>query len=152
MNDNDINRFLSKIELGENEQDCWKWHGTKINGGYGHFNMNKTMKLAHRLSYEYHNKCKIQEGMCILHICDNPECTNPNHLKEGTQLENIADKINKNRQNKGEQHRSAKLTNEKVKEIRVKYSNGNITHMKLAKEYQVSQSTITQVLNNKYWK
>jgi hypothetical protein len=152
MNDKDIERFFTKVEQGENENDCWKWHGTKLNGTYGHFKLNKKMILAHRLSYEYHNNCQIKEGNIILHSCDNPECTNPNHLKEGTQLENIIDRQNKNRQNKGEQQRSAKLTEQQVKEIRLKYSYKNITHSKLANEYQVATSTITQVLNYYNWK
>ena len=51
----------------------------------------------------------------------------------------------------GENHPSAKLNWNKVDKIRKKYSTGNYTHRKLAKEYNVSKRTIGQVLGNLTW-
>ena len=34
-----------------------------------------------------------------LHLCDNPPCCNPRHLREGTRMDNVRDMIMKNRQN-----------------------------------------------------
>ena len=51
----------------------------------------------------------------------------------------------------GENHPSAKLNWNKVDEIRKKYSIGNYTHRKLAKEYDVSHRTIGHILNDLIW-
>lgn len=52
---------------------------------------------------------------------------------------------------KGENSPSAKLTWEKVNEMREKYKTGSYTLKQLAKEYEVSQSTIQQVMENRTW-
>ena len=145
MNDEQIERFLSRIEEGDHEDDCWKWHGRKNTSGYGRIPINKKYYGAHRVSYEYHNNCKIKEGKCILHSCDNPECTNPKHLREGTPQDNIDDKISKNRQ-------GIKLTKDIVLEIRNKYIQGNIIQPILGNQYNVSLHTINNIITRKTWK
>lgn len=145
MNDEQFERFFSKIEQGDHEDDCWKWLAYKNKNGYGRFGINRKQNLAHRISYEYYNNCKIQEGMCILHSCDNPECTNPKHLREGTPHDNIDDKISKNRQ-------GIKLTKDIVLEIRNKYSQVNIIQPILANQYNVSLHTINNIITRKTWK
>lgn len=73
---------------------CWSWSGAKDGNGYGIIsNRNKGDKSpekAHRVSYEKHNG-EIPKGMVIRHMCDNPECTNPEHLEIGTQTDNMQD-------------------------------------------------------------
>jgi hypothetical protein len=39
----------------------------------------------------------IKKGMSVLHSCDNPECFNPDHLRQGTALENAKDKVARGR-------------------------------------------------------
>jgi hypothetical protein len=72
--------FLAKIEKTDS---CWWWTGAKNNRGYG----NYRSKSAHRLSYEM-NKGKIPDGLTIDHICRNPSCVNPDHLRIMTQYDN----------------------------------------------------------------
>ena len=46
------NLFLSKVEKGEKEDDCWIWKGPKTTwGGYLTLGLDGD-KLAHRISYE----------------------------------------------------------------------------------------------------
>lgn len=145
MNDEQLERFLSRIEQGDHEDDCWKWHGYKDRSGYGRIDINGKNYGAHRLSYEYHNNCKIKEGMFILHSCDNPECTNPKHLREGTHQDNMKDMVSRNRQGKN-------LAKYDVLKIRIKYIQGNISHYELADQYNVSHYTINDIINRKIWK
>ena len=114
-------RFWSKVLKSDDENGCWEWQAHTCNG-YGRFGLNGKMILAHRFAYEDINKKKIEEGMCILHSCDNPKCVNPAHLREGTYLDNITDMINKNRQaiTRGERNGNCKLTELQVVEIREK--------------------------------
>lgn len=73
---------------------CWAWMGAKDSHGYGvlssRFGAGHSPEKAHRVSYEKVNG-KIKEGLVIRHKCDNPECTNPDHLEVGTQKDNMVD-------------------------------------------------------------
>ena len=78
---------------------CWIWTGSKNKDGYGAFKISNKSAAAHRLSYEMFNG-KINESMCIMHVCDNPSCVNPFHLQEGTHMKNMQDMVLKNRNSK----------------------------------------------------
>jgi hypothetical protein len=53
---------------------------------------------------------------------------------------------------KGERNCKAKLTEELVKEIRVKYVKGDTSTIKLASEYGVTQGLISQIVLHRIWK
>ena len=78
-------RFWSKVNKTDT---CWNWKGGQNHNGYGLFQLNGKLWLAHRVSYEW-SKGPIPEGLEIDHICRNPSCINPNHLEAVTHLENI---------------------------------------------------------------
>ena len=58
--------------------------------------------------------------------------------------------LNKGR--KGEESPIAKLTDQKVKDIRSRYSNGEFTQKELAKFFKVCQSVIHDIVTYKSWK
>lgn len=90
-------RFWRKVVKGE-PGECWKWIGKK-GAGYGQVQRGgkgSPLVFAHRLSYELH-KGEIPEGLFVLHECDNRECTNPDHLRVGTQSDNIRDAVKRGR-------------------------------------------------------
>lgn len=91
-----IDSFWSKVEkLGENE--CWKWKAYKNRQGYGRMGIAASQCVnAHRVSWLIHNG-SIPKGMFVCHKCDNPECTNPNHLFLGTRQDNTNDMMIKKR-------------------------------------------------------
>lgn len=51
---------------------------------------------AHVFSYLAF-KGKYRAGRVLLHACDNPRCVNPDHLKPGTQSQNVRDCVRKGR-------------------------------------------------------
>ena len=85
-----FNKFVIKLD------GCWKWIGGKDRSGYGVFRYQGRAQGAHRVAYELY-KDPISNGLHVLHTCDNPECTNPEHLFLGTNLDNVKDRISKGR-------------------------------------------------------
>ncbi len=75
---------------------CHVWMGNRDNGGYGRMSIGPGVRAAHRIAWELANG-PIPEGMLVLHTCDNPACCNPEHLKLGTQGENMRDRIKRGR-------------------------------------------------------
>ena len=148
-----INNFWKKVKKLETGKCCWEWTAYLKNKGYGQFKANGKNILAHRFSFQNHHNRLIQDGMCILHICDNPKCVNPNHLIEGTQQDNMTDMVNKGRGRgcKGEKHHKSKLTEKQVLEIREKYSQGGTTQRKLGEEYNVTHGIIGKIIRYELW-
>ena len=137
----------------EKQDGCWKWTGNKANG-YGRFAVGAKADgyfLAHRFSWELHNKQKIPEGMFVMHKCDNPECTNPEHLTLGTPKENTQDMIAKGRKRTvapvGLGNGKSLLNEEKVRLIR----QSNLPHAVIARELGVSPNCVRGVRIGRTW-
>mgnify|MGYP000849670227 CR=1 FL=1 len=93
-------------------------------------------------------------GKVVMHLCDNRKCVNPDHLKIGTQSENLKDMYNKNRQGdrvfpKGTNHHLTTLTEDQVKEIKQRAKPG--LFRKLAREFNVSRTTIRNIFTGFTW-
>jgi hypothetical protein len=103
---------------------------------------------AHRLVWEQSHGV-IPEGLCVCHHCDNPVCVNVNHLFLGTNAENTADKMNKGRHfaQFGEMHGLAKLTEDKVMEIRLSTE----YQSEMARKFGVSEATISNIKHHRTW-
>lgn len=86
----------------------------------------------------------------VMHLCDNPKCININHLKAGTQSDNMKDAARKGRINSGEFKPQSKLTKIEILAIRNEASSGE-SHRKLAKKYGVGKTTIGDVVLRKKW-
>jgi len=84
-----LERFMAKVSP-EPTSGCWLWTGANVRG-YGQLHLAGKMVRAHRLSYELRHG-PLPEGSCVLHECDMPSCVNPDHLKVGSQTENMRDK------------------------------------------------------------
>lgn len=108
----------------------------------------KRWKMAR---YLYTQKCgKIPEGKCIRHTCDNEWCINTNHLLIGTQADNMQDKVDRNRQLKGENIPSSKLTSKQVLEIRS--LKGVLFQRDIAKKFNITRGNVGHIFNNRSWK
>lgn len=87
---------MLKAWLGVTERGCWQWMGPKAKGGYGFITVQLGLITrtysCYRLCYEYY-KGKPPFGLVIRHLCSNRSCINPDHLKLGSQKENMQDKV-----------------------------------------------------------
>lgn len=132
-------------------------HSPDKRTGYVNATLNGKTVLRHRLEYCRHNGVKLADikGKVVMHLCDNPACVNPEHLKLGTQSDNIRDMYNKSRNDltaraRGEKVNTAKLTADKVREILL--TPATCMASELAVKYAVSESTILAVRAGRTWK
>ena len=143
-------RFWSKVEIN-GDDDCWPWTAAtrRKDEGYGAFWLNRRHQPSNRVAWIL-ERGEIPHGLVVCHSCDNPSCCNPDHLFLGSPLENNKDKVNKNRQSKGESHGSSKLTTDQVIEIKSlkpkTLKSGNRKLMdSLANKFNVKAGTIYDV-------
>lgn len=147
-------RFMAKVIdqstiAREGMTPCWLWgggdDGRKESGeGYGKFLYNGRSLRAHRVSYMMY-KGDIPPNCCIMHMCDKPNCVNPDHLQLGTHKENMEDKKNKGR-TAATHAQCRRLTPEEVLEI---YQSTE-PNRALARKYGlVSPSTIRGIKTGK---
>jgi HNH endonuclease len=139
-------RFWSKVDVSGGGGACWPWTAA-INherGGYGQFKLGlpekKTIR-CNRMAWIL-ARGDIEDGLHVLHSCDNPRCCNPAHLFVGSNLDNIKDRVAKHRSNP-----KRVLSNRQVVEIIVNF--GVVNMKTLANVYGVSYSLIDSILMEK---
>jgi len=147
-------RWLIQAVKSHNSDECLLWPFGTGAGGYGRLQHNGHKDLAHRVAFQ------IAYGHWptpyCLHTCDNPLCVNPRHLRAGTQLENMRDRISKGRPSgsrahlRGSGNNNAKLTDRQVVEIRENVARGVLQKEQAAK-FLVSPSAICNIVKRKRW-
>jgi hypothetical protein len=136
---------------------CWLWIGSKSEHGYGKIGGrslgNKqwdSPQIASRVSWEIHNG-PIPAGLCVLHHCDNPSCTNPEHLWIGTRIDNNRDAQRKGRNAFGERHGRAKLSATQVVEIRMLIKEG-VSQAEISRCFPISKSAVGLIARKQKWR
>lgn len=142
-------RFWLKVSKGESADDCWSWTGGKNEHGYGIIGRGRRgdgFIKAHRLSWELHYG-DVPDGLCVLHRCDNPECTNTQHLFLGTKAKNSSDMSSKGRAKNGtNQHsfrRSLSIT--EVREMR-RLFDGGMGVMEISRSFNIEDSRVSRIV------
>lgn len=74
------NKSFLKDRVSINDNGCWIWGLNIDRDGYGKFTRPKISSYAHRASYKIF-KGFIPENYDVDHICWNPSCCNPDHLR-----------------------------------------------------------------------
>ncbi len=141
-------RFWSKVDKDKN--GCWEWTGTILDNGYGQFFYMGKNVGAHRFCYA-NFVGEIPDKFYVCHSCDNPSCVNPDHLFTGTPLDNMIDKVQKNRHYYGMDQKKSKLTDNDVKIIRLLISL-NVKQKEIAKIYNISETVVSKIKLKKLWK
>jgi len=146
LTDSDLERFWKYVVKTDS---CWNWTASVNTYGYGCFWWDKKQHQSHRISWLIaHGK---ESEKLLLHSCDNARCVNPEHLREGTQADNMRDKVLRKRQAFGEKNAQSRLTNEQVLAILEKFANG-ASMRGLGREYGVSKTAISDIVKGKNWK
>lgn len=160
-----VDRFWAKVDKSEG---CWIWTGATLRRGYGAFQLNGRACRAHRVAYEMAYG-SIPSGLFVCHSCDNPACVRPDHLWLGSAKDNTQDCIAKGRMvgpynhhhggyklpsgcNVGERNPRAKMTRDKVIELRARYSSGCELLTNLANEFGIAFSAADKIVRYETWK
>ena len=147
--ESDLARFTKQTSATSN--GCLVWTGPVNKDGYGLFSLDGKYELAHRVSWQWVHG-PIPTEVCVLHECDNPPCVLATHLFTGSQQDNVADKVAKNRQAKHERNGQAKLTLPQAQEIRALYREEEFSLSDLAERFGVSKRAILFVIQGKTWR
>lgn len=142
-------RFWAKVDR-RGPDDCWEWQRrSRHNHGYGTFRKTTYESVkAHRLAYELEIG-PVPDGLEVCHRCDNPPCCNPAHLFLGSHADNLQDMRAKGRDARGERNGQAKLTDEVVATIRLRYASEAISQRALGREYGIGQSHVSDILGGR---
>ncbi len=141
-----IEKFWEKVKKTDG---CWIWKGTKlVRGGYGAVKWNgKITVKAHRVAWDIaHGEMPPPERK-VLHNCDNPLCVRPDHLRLGSDRDNVQDTWERGRAGKPPR---ARMTMEIAAEIRRLYADG-MSQKQLAKQFGMHQSNISYIVRRKTW-
>lgn len=159
MTDRDVERFWRKVQK-QGGDGCWLWTAGKRDFGYGQFHWftsagEYTTGRAHRFSWELHHG-PIPKELCVLHTCDVPACVRPDHLWLGTRADNHRDMDAKGRRarqviRRGVRNANAKLTDEKVREIRGLADSG-MSGWSIARQFGVGQPCISDIVRRVTWR
>jgi len=173
-------RFWPKVDI-QGPDECWLWTGGTNRGGYGTFQGVVRGDGAHRFAWELANGPIPEGMVVRHLVCDNPPCVNAKHLSLGTHEDNMADmrskdrgcvgdrngtRIHSERVPRGDEHWSranpekvargasaggAKLTTDKVREIR-RLRSGGLGQREIAEQFAVSQAAIQSIISGRNWR
>lgn len=156
----DETRFWQMVDDSGGPDACWPWQGQMLSSGYGRVRVEagpRGRRRAHRIALTIAAGGPTREAPYALHSCDNPPCCNPGHLRWGTQADNIADAVARERSvsppanaMKGVANPYAKLDPERIARIRAALETGR-TQRAIAREFGVAQSTISDINTGRKW-
>jgi hypothetical protein len=141
--------FWAKVDR-RGPDECWPWTGYRHEKGYGittAFGRSPRLR-AHRAVWLM-TVGPIPDGLRVLHRCDNPPCCNVAHLFLGTDADNTADMLAKNRHSHGSHHGS-KLTDDDVIRIRTLIRSGT-TCAAIAVQYGLAASAVRSIKSRRNW-
>jgi len=129
------------------ENQCWTWSGCSDKDGYPIVTFKGKSIRANRAAIVLSGRI-IQDDEYACHTCGNQWCVNPSHIYPGSPKENSADKFLHGTQPLGEKCAAAKLTADKVVEIR----KSRMSQQCLAEIYGVTRSNISMIKSRKTWR
>lgn len=158
-----VERFWSRVEKGDPDS-CWAWRGSRNTDGYGFFSVAPSRMGELPFSVPGSDRPRVGRGVSlgahrvavalttgswpdlhVLHVCDNPPCCNPRHLRLGTHVENMRD-----RQRKG-RHAGAIFDSGKVRKIRKRAAAGE-HYAAIARSMGVDPEQVRRVIAGDRWR
>lgn len=132
---------------------CRVWLGAVNEHGYGTLSADGMRFKAHRFAWQV-AKGPISSETFLLHSCDVPCCVNPDHLRIGTQSENMADAYRRGRRARtnyarGDRQGAAVLLEADVRAIRS--LEGSASKAEIARQFGVTRANVSAIIHRKSW-
>lgn len=141
-------QFWAGVDNSGGPDACWPWRRSRFPKGYG---KTQGSLIGREGAVSTHVVAFLLAGGVLLpgqlvrHSCDFRPCCNPRHLLAGTQLQNMADMMERGR---GRGGRPPRLTWEQVVEIKKRLGRGDIQRV-VAEEFGVSRILVNNIANDK---
>jgi len=132
--------------------ECLTWPFGSSDTGYGQVTFEGVHILAHRqMCILVHGQPPSRRHQAA-HACGNGHlgCVNPKHLRWATPRQNNADKLRHGTTNRGERSKGAKLTEEKVREIRERFARDE-AQADIARMFAVTPGCVQSIVTGKTW-
>jgi hypothetical protein len=149
-------RFWARVAKSDG---CWEWQGPRSPAGYGFGSIRSQTRGAHRIAWEIVNG-SIPAGKFIRHICDNPPCVRPDHLRIGEPAENSADMVARGRSYRGprtgktargSEVGTARFTEAQVLEMRRLFAEG-MARRAIAEQFAADYSHVCDIVARRIWR
>jgi hypothetical protein len=124
-------RFWSKVRITDDDDSCWEWTRSRgpLPDNYGQFRWTPPGATASEVMYASRVALFLTNGTVPTqgnHHCDNPPCSRPKHLYDGTHQDNMRDRMDRGRyvvqphllNQNGTKNKVAKLTDDLVVQAR----------------------------------
>lgn len=95
LTDKQAAAFWGRVDSSGGADACHPWQG-EIHRRYGRTRISGSNYRAHRLAAKLSGK-RVPTNMVIAHLCDNPVCCNPRHLRVTGEKWNARDRAAKGR-------------------------------------------------------
>src|SRR6266704_584656 len=144
-----VERFWNRVQKTDG---CWNWIGHISKAGYGIVVLpDNSHIMAHRMSYALTNG-NFDKKLDILHSCNNTACVRPDHLRCGTQQENMHDMIRRGRT--GKYRNNTVLTEGQVRSIRKEFrlNDPDWGVKRLSEKYGVHPITVYDIITFRTWR
>jgi len=144
-------RFLHEVVFPYVGDDCLFWPYSRNGRGYGKMRYKGRISAVHRIVCEnVHGPAPMLDDEAA-HSCGRGHegCVTPGHLRWATRKGNLADRHIHGTAQIGEKCYASKLTEHDVLQIRA--SAGKVTQVELARLYNVSQGTISDIQTGRNW-
>lgn len=133
---------------------CLEWQlAVSASTGYGKVKFRGRPLDAHRAMWIATNG-QIEDGLFVMHSCDNRRCVRIEHLSLGTQAQNMQDASRKGRvvavPHLGEASPKAKLTTQQVVEIKKRIAGGEQL-VEIARDLPVTYSALSKIKRGVSW-
>lgn len=147
----ELRDYLDNVVMAYEGDECLMWPFSRDSHGYGALRFEGRTCKVHRVVCELVNGPPASPNMHAAHSCGRGAegCCTKRHLSWKTHAENMADTVLHGTSRAGERNPLAKLTSAQVAEILE--LNGTVTQRALARQFAVSQATISRVVLRRNW-
>lgn len=143
-------RFLSKIEIADDDRACWPWRAaafkTQGRETYGAFGLDRRAVKAHRVALEMSTGVPIPAGLEVCHGCPvaNPRCCRPSHLRADSHRSNMKEAAEANRMGRN----AKRLTLAAVEDIIASVAAGE-RQAAIAARHGIASCTVSLIASGK---